>query len=294
MAWNGSSQTAQPIGNSNRRTRCTPVARSRGASPIRRGMLAGLIVVVGGGVVVWLMLGRFEKSADPQRNGKSRSQIEQAAPQIVTNVPAAAVEETPEQIAKRQRGEKLKAMSPRERVDFLFKEAKKKKINLEPASNRVYATGTEQVMDWVFTTQLGDMPPILPKLPRFEEAHLIEILANQNEVRETDSARVRDGKEMVMLAKEELAKYLAEGGTAQEFLSYYHDKLREAHMQYQETERSVMKLAREEPEMLQDYLESVNKSLAEKGIKPVTIPRPLARHFGLELEDKYLRGKPKE
>jgi len=288
MAWNGSN------GGGGAASAKSPQSRKAGSpsrSPRGRGILAGLAVVLGGGLAAWLLL---RPAADPGPQVAERkppAPVAETKPRVEARPAAVVEEESPEVLARRKRAERLKAMSPRERIDFLFEEAKKRPINLEPASNRVYATGTEQVLDWIFTTTPGDMPPILPQLPQFEEAHLVEILAHRNEIRETDSDRAKIGKEMVMLAKEELAKYLSEGGTAKDFLSYYHDRLREAHAQYQETQKAVMQIAREEPELLPDYLDSVNRGLEEKGIKPVTIPRPLARHLGLQLDDRHLRGK---
>lgn len=277
MAWNGSNSEGKPMRKAESRR---PFAT--------RWMLAALAVAVAACAGIALLLVSKSDTARPEREGDAKPRkIAEARPSQVAQSPEPKVEqpvEDAESAAKRARREKLAAMTPQERIEFLFAEAEARPINLEPASNRVYATGTEQVLDWVFTTELGDLPPILPKIPMFEEAHLVEILVNRTKVLDTDDERTVKGKETVALAKKELVKFISDGGTAEEFLQYYHDQLRQAHMVRQEAQQSLFKLVREEPELARDYLEQVNAKLSEKGIKNVKIPARLAEHLGLNLD----------
>lgn len=277
MAWNGSDGAAKP----------QKVAKKSKPSAWR-GLLAA-IIVIGGAVGAYLMF------LGPATVGGAREKVKAKPAKIAEVTPEISdftyEEEAPEEArdaaedeAKRARREKLLAMTPGERIEFLFEEAEARPINLEPASNRVYATGTEQVLDWVFTTELGDMPPILPTIPMFEEAHLVEILVNKNKILETDDERAIDGKQTVELAKKELIKFITEGGDVHEFLEYYHDQLRQAHMERQEAQRSVFSLVREEPELAKEYLDAVNARLEEKGIKPVVIPQKMANRFGVDID----------
>lgn len=248
-----------------------------------KGPLAGAIVVAGA-------LGAFLYVTRPPEIPEEvveESAPQKSAPKDATKVqkpvtPAPEKPLTPAEKARRERAQKLRKMSPEERIDFLFDEAAKKPIDLTAPTNRIFATGTEQVMSWIFTRRLGDIPPPLPAISIRDEAHLAEIIMNQNVVREGDSEQVAEAKEMVQLAKEELKKYIKEGGNIQDFLEYYRGKLVEAHEEWSASQRSVMKVLREEPEIALDYLDEVNARLEEKGIKPVTIPKRLLQRMGLE------------
>lgn len=248
-----------------------------------RGVLAGLLTV-GVALVVWHFLAPavvppLEEAPAP------RAKTKPVARPAAASVPAESVAAKAGK-KKPSRAEMLRAMSPAERLEFLFKEAEERPINLEPASNRLYATATEQVLDWVFTTRLGDMPPPLPNLPMFEEAHLAEILVNGCRVKDSDDEAVKERKEIVDLAKKEMIKFVSDGGDPAEFLKFYHDELRQAHMEYQAAQREVFQVVREEPELALDYLARVNGQLAEKGIKPVRIPPRMAERFGIDLESE--------
>ncbi len=248
-----------------------------------KGPIAGAIVVAGALGVFLYVTRPLEIPEEAVEESPVRKTAPKRAGQPAKTEKAAPEKPlTPAEKARRERALKLRKMSPEERIDFLFDEAAKKPIDLTAPTNRVFATGTEQVMSWIFTRKLGDMPPPLPAISIRDEAHLAEIIMNQNVVQEGDSAQVAEAKEMVQLAKEELKKYIKEGGNIQDFLEYYRGKLVEAHDEWSASQRSVMKVLREEPEIALDYLDEVNARLEEKGIKPVTIPKRLLQKMGLE------------
>mgnify|MGYP006982717448 FL=1 len=260
---------------------------SDGAAPaarpsVWRGALAGLLAA-GVALAVWRFLapGMAPEplpSAAPAKKAQPLKKSVRPAGPLPRTASAASAADT----AKASRGDMLRALSPAERIEFLFKEAEARPINLEPASNRLYATGTEQVLDWVFTTRPGDMPPPLPQIPLFEEAHLAEILVNACRVKDTDDARTRERKEIVDLAKKEMVKFVSEGGAPEDFLRFYHDELRQAHMAFQTAQKEVFAVAREDPDLAADYLRQVNEQLAEKGIKPVRLPPKMAERLGID------------
>ena len=274
MGWNGSEGTAAPQ---------KPKVTANKPSPVR-GIVAGLVVVA---VVCVAYFVFFSGSEKPQtvKVEKDRGRIKEVTPAPAPKPKAEEPQEDPAEAAKRARREKLKAMTPDERLAFLFEEAKKREIPYDKATNQIFATGTEQVMSWVFTTEPGDIPPILPQIPMFDEAHMAEILISKNPPKEGDSEEVKAIKQTVEYAKEELIKYIKAGGEPQEFLKYYHDQLRQAHMEFQESRQSVFKVCREDPELALDYCAKVNERLAQKGIKPVKIPKPLAERNGIKLPD---------
>lgn len=187
---------------------------------------------------------------------------------------------------RKERADMLRSMTPEERIDFLWEEAKRNPINLDPASNRVFATATEQVMAWIFTTKVGDVPPPLPRLPIKDEAHLVEILFNNVPVKDGDSAKTAYAKENVQLAKDELKKFIKEGGSPNEFFEYYHGQLVDAHREWNESRKEAMRVCREDPMIARDYIRAINSRLEKKGIKPVTIAPGYLTKYGVPEEDE--------
>lgn len=151
----------------------------------------------------------------------------------------------------------------------------------DASTNRVFKTGLEQIMGWVFTTEVGDPPPPLPMISDFDFEHIGEILASTNAIAEFDSDRAADAKATVDFVKGEFREYLDEGGDPQEFLEYYHSVLKEAYEQRQVVHETMMELLADDPGLVEEYLEKANGILGEKGIKPVDIPPRLRVRYGL-------------
>ena len=154
------------------------------------------------------------------------------------------------------------------------------------SSNRLFRSGIEQVMGWIFTTEVGDMPPPLPRIPDFDIVHLQEILDTKNEISESDTEKQADTKNTVDFVKAELKKYLEKGGDPDEFMKYYHDQLKTAHQHRQIVQDQVMKVLQEEPELAEEFLNDANKGLAEMGIKAVVIPERIKQRLGLTSQNK--------
>lgn len=280
MAWNKPNAASQPV------------KKSEAKAPSKvKGIVAGLVTVCAlGGLCLWLFSGGDDKPA-PSAKLQVPSTIKEVAPAA-----APVYKEEPkvdDEAAKRRvRAEKLKKMTPDERWEFLLEEAKKKPLDLTPTTNQTFKTGTEQVMSWIFTTRLGNLPPPLPQTSMFDEAHLAEILIADNPILETDNEKQREAKEIVMEAKKELREYIKQGGDIDQFLEYYRGQLVQAHSEWQESQKSVMKVIREDPDIAGEYIKEVNERLAKKGIKPVMIPPPLAERVGIDLEAIKPTSKP--
>lgn len=279
MAWNGSNvdgASASP----------KKVAKATGQSvSLVHGVLALIAVVAIGGGAYFCLSTSKPKSADRDEAPTESRSIAEVVPEIAPVVEPEPPKPEPKKIdpAKAARAAKLKAMTPAERLEFLFEEAKNKPIDFNNVStNRPFATGTEQVMSWIFNARVGDMPPPMPKLSIRDEAHMAEILLANNPALEGDSEKVKAAKEMVELAKEECIKFVKEGGDVTEFLEYYRGQLVQAHQEWQVAQKSVMQVIREEPELAADFINEVNTRLGEKGIKPVNIPPRLREELGLD------------
>lgn len=245
--------------------------------------LVALVAVVVIGVVAYLLVPEDEKPvAEPKPEKPKKIEIVKPAEVVKPVEPEPAPEKPKIDPEKAARAAKIRAMTPAERLEFLFEEAKKKPIDFTTSTNRPFATGTEQVMSWIFTTRLGNMPPPLPKIPIRDEAHMAEILLADNPALEGDSDKVKEAKEMVELAKKECIEFVKKGGDVTEFLEYYRGELMQAHQEWQASQKTVMQVIREEPEIAGEFIKEVNSRLAEKGIKPVNIPPKIRQELGLE------------
>ena len=175
-----------------------------------------------------------------------------------------------------------KNLTEEQREEAYVKTLSEKEIP-KASTNRLFRTGLEQVMSWVFTTEVGDMPPPLPNISDFDIVHLQEILEIKNNVSDNDTDKQAEAKETVDFAKKELKKYLEKGGDPQEFLAYYHDQLKSAYQERKLAQEEVIKVLRTEPDLADDYLKKVNDQLSQRGIKGVVIPERLRLRIQHEL-----------
>lgn len=135
--------------------------------------------------------------------------------------------------------------------------------------NLIARTGTEQVIAWIFSCPVGNMPPPLPDLPDSEMSSMAVIIASKNPIVEGDSEEVAVAKETIAAVKDELKQYLAEGGSAKEFLKFYHGKLVEAHKKSLVAREELSKVAKDNPEIAAEFCSEVNKWLQANGVEGV-------------------------
>lgn len=272
-----------PISITEAKKRTRKGANAKGPSKNGKAIVLGAVAVAGIIAAVLILNQKPEASVQPVTEKKQPKVVKEVKPSIPKVEKAKPVEEeiSQEDQERAARIAKLKAMTPEERMRYLFEEAAKKPLDLTPSTNRIFKTGTEQVMSWIFTTELGAMPPPLPKIPIRDEAHMAEILMAKNPVFEGDSEKAKEAKQMVELAKKELIKFIKEGGSVDEFLEYYRGELMQAHNEWKESQKSVLQVVREEPDLAADYIREVNDRLSAKGIRPVKLPLKLKEQLGI-------------
>ena len=264
--------------------------RNKASAAKAKSSSHGVVLWVGIGVtavlaffVVWHWLPKDETATPAPVKATKPKPISAAKP-----APAPVVVETeskpkgdPRKAALR---EELKKLSPEERRDYAFKMMQKREIDLTPTTNRPFRTGIELSMARIFMTRVGDPPPPLHTtfLPIQDEAHLAEILVANNPVIDGDSDEVKEAKATVEMVKKEMASYIKAGGNPEDFMSYYHDKLRVAFEERRESIKEVARIALQEPEIAQSFYESVNKRLKDKGIRPLEFTDRQKEKLGLE------------
>ena len=238
-------------------------------------IIAGTIIL--GGALWWLFGWQNEVTVVPEKPKmvkKIKTKPTQEIKVAITNSQVKASKPTID----------MKALTPEERNEIRIAKFEEKGIDLTVPSNRVVATGTEQIMAWIFTTEVGELPPPLPKIPDTEMVHLEKILMSDNAVLEGDSDRVAETKEMLKVVKKEMSEFIKKGGDPKEFLEYYRGELVQAHETRKTVRQSVMKVLKEEPAIALEYLDEVNKELAAKGIKKITLHPKQLKHFGITVE----------
>ena len=248
---------------------------------------AALVALIGGGVW-WWMNGSTgtenpEPTQAPRRTGALAKEVKPAkAAEPLPEPVATGSEPVPKRESLRDPGlsaEKQEEMYEKKLVETPIAEA---------STNRLFRTALEQVMGWVFTTQLGDMPPPLPPIPDYDLVHLEEILNLKNTVQDTDTDRQANEKDIVDYVKKELKKFIDKGGDPEDFLKYYHDELKSAYAERSMAQERVMKIMQEDPAVAMEYMKEVNESLAAKGIKGVVLPERTLMRMGID--PKLLKG----
>lgn len=260
----------------------TPASKS--SNGVFKGIVAGAIVIIAGLVVFVVMRPSVQDEERSEQPKKPKESVTEVAPPAPSPVRTEQVEEKPKPEPKEPTlRQQMMGLSEDEKLDMLEKKLAETPIPKE-STNRTFRTGLEQVMGWVFTTELGDAPPPLPNLSNFDLVHIEEILNMTNPVRDTDSDKAADAKETVDFVKKELKKYLEKGGAPQEFLAFYHAELKQAYQERQMVQRQAMQLLREEPDLVFDFLDKANEGLAAKGIKKAVIPKRVLLRYGLSDE----------
>ena len=262
MGWNGSGGAATP-----QKTKVTP----KKPSPVR-GLVAGAVVVVLAAVVYFAF---FSGSDKPQKEAveKNRGMIKEVTP---ARAPTNKIEkvEKPKPVVVDPLNQKFGKLP-----DGRWTVPGRKKIhnivtNYSNVAQEVpFRNGTEQLMYEIFSRQPGDMPMPLPRLSKQDMEHMAEILMDKNPVTDKDSEEMRMGKEVIQLAKDELRKYLKEGGTVETFFSYYHNELMKSYEERNDAVKMVFDMAMgDDPDAAIEFCQKVNERFAEKGIRPVASP----------------------
>lgn len=141
----------------------------------------------------------------------------------------------------------------------------------------------EQLMLTVFTTELGDMPPMLPAIPAFDEERFESLIDMRHVAEDGDSEEVLISKDIVNRVKDELAKFIKEGGTTSGFLAYYVNELDSAFRERELCKELQMKsMKTDDPAVARDVFLKFNERLAAKGIKPLTLTRRQREYLGIE------------
>lgn len=152
----------------------------------------------------------------------------------------------------------------------------------------VARNGTEQILNWIFSTPPGALPSLCPNIPISEAAQIEKILDLPADYQFDESLDRLEAKRTIEAARKELKDYISKGGTPDKFFEYYHNQLIQCHQEYTDAQNSVLKMAREEndTQLVRDYLEAVNQRLSDKGICNIRLSRKMRERLGITESQK--------
>lgn len=135
----------------------------------------------------------------------------------------------------------------------------------------------------LYTTPGRSVPPPPPLSDQELEQAAAEALKAEIIIHPDDSPEVVAEKERVALLKEELRHYIAEGGTSHDFFNALAQRQREEAALSHDARTILLELIRaDQLEEARALYDEANLFLAEEGLPPVQLPRPLRRRLGLE------------
>lgn len=262
-------------------------------SPKFLKLIAALLVVAVCAVVVITLLPskndvKNVEVVKERPKKKAETLTTTTAPKTIAKKEEPTPQATPEKPKHKPPAWRNPNLTPEERA-AAYEKSLAKPLPQEQPTNRVFRTGVEEMMDWVFSVEVGEMPLPLPRIPDVDYVKLKEILESKNTILDTDSDKVAQSKETVDYAKKIFKEFIDKGGEPDDFLPYYHDELKAAWQTRQVAQNEVMKILQTEPELAQEYLDKVNASLAEKGIKRVIVPERILSRLGITLNQEPLQ-----
>lgn len=231
------------------------------AAPRKAHVIAAAAIVVVLAAAAILLLSR--KGSEPKRGADGRKRAIPVAAAATNAAHKAEAERT----SARTVDEAIQKVPALERPPIKVRELTPEEW--DRLTNRTFKTGTEQLMSWVFATEVGDMPMPIPHISEEDRQNIVAILISKNEISENDSERTKECKNAVAAAKKEMIKYLKEGGDPDEFLQYYHQELKRAFEVRNEAINQIQEVWDEDPALGEEFLDKINEKFESEGIKAI-------------------------
>jgi len=145
----------------------------------------------------------------------------------------------------------------------------------KPKKKSIYKTPLEQSLGILFTTKLGSPPPMLPNITAISTPERLQkFLDTAMEYDKDAPAAVNENRIMMQQVKDELKRYLEEGGSPEGFVEFYQNELRVAHDEWKTAQKMLIEMSRggEDPEVMRQFRDKANEILGKRGIKPLAVP----------------------
>ena len=232
-----------------------------------RGMLRGLVaalIVVGGAVVVFLLVGRSGPEKPASEAAKSRAIAEvrpkvaaSVEPAVTTRVDAVARTAPTGRVTKVRATRQMRTLADGTQV---------------PVSQSPFTNGVERALATLCNPG-GMAIPLSAALRRFPESEILRIINTPTEYDKNDERWLKIRKLEIQRLKDDVKAYLREGGTLKDALAEIDRKVR-SDGSYMMMVRKTMNeaLATKDGEVVRKFVERTNEKLEEKGMRPLEVP----------------------
>ena len=155
----------------------------------------------------------------------------------------------------------------------------------KPRTMSIYKSAMEQSLGMIFSTPLGSPPPMLPDIPRCTSQEQLEEFLNRTFEYDKDAPlAVNENRIMMNQVKDELKKYLEDGGDIGGFVEFYVGELQASYDQWKTAQKMLIEMSRagESAEDLRNFRDAANELLSQSGIRPLQVPPSVRRTMGEE------------
>ena len=263
MSWNRPSDAPQP-----------PPKKSAPPS-LKRGLLAGLLVIALGALGLYLFSNGEATSSSLQK--KDRGLIREATPAAAPK-PRELTAEEKEQLAHPGMVKAPNGVWHPKGIPFDPKWTRPHGVVTNSwglRSRSAANNATEQILINVFSRERGDVPPMLPaRIPEREWKTMAETLIAKSEVDETDTTLTALQKGLLNDVKAELRECLKKGGNVEDFIADYEDELKRCYLKRMDMRTFLADMVKngDDPALIRDMTAKLNEKLEAEHIKPLDVP----------------------
>lgn len=272
---------------------------NRKGRPFARGLLAALIVIVGGGLAAYFILGRSEAPAPVAPTEKSRSAIAEAQPAKPSSKVAPTPAPKPEKPVRRSRkGTPIPDnVQPDERGVLRYPGGLRwvdtNDIHLvkHPQKRQLFTHACDNQIATLLTLDPTRMAPFLvgkrrPYGPQFVEDFKTSLAALPEAHDENDTPEEAELRKAVIETKADLKARMDAGEDIAQIMNDTQKELDRLCQYHNDLKQELKKIERDETfsdEDVRDYVEAANKLLEKQGIAGFTMPSLLHRQVRLQL-----------
>jgi len=282
MAWNGSDNEKVKVeGQGQQRSgKTSAVHLHLSPSPNfnYKALVAGLIVVIGGGLAAWFFMGEKgengERGEDGGRGATRPTTIAEVAPQIATN--AAEAPDAKKGIRMENGVEVVKANTTTNRngavIEYLQLADGTTKRKIRPPKP-LFDNASDQLIAMAVSAKPGQSMPPLPDLSNVDD-DFAKSLLSPIRIEEGDSEEVKELKAKVMEARVYLGEEVKRGSTVREALRQYQadmEKYADSHLMAVQQITEIRESEGEEAAA--EFRKRVNESFRARGIPELEMPQ---------------------
>ena len=282
MAWNRPTEREPGTGNREQGT---------GKSPFR-GLVAGIIVVLGAGIAAWLMWPSDESVGEmppPQTARQIKEVTPSAAP---TNAPVEKKYSEMTTDAKLKYWKDKYGDNPPENLKPLIRfleNPPQKTFSMKPSKYSIFKYSSERIIAGLLSTEPGRFVLRSQKFDERFDRDFAEALSGKIEILDSDTEDQRMLKKAVIDTKNDLAERAKSGENPSQILSEYSKQLYELgqyRVNLQEEIFKACKNAEASDTEVSDLVNAANVMLEKKGLRPIQMPNMLVRQANLSRQSQ--------